>query len=68
MSCGCRLRRLRKLRSLPSAAFLLAAAANLGAQDAAAAPTADAASPASAVLIDLQQAVRHVAESVMRRW
>ena len=63
MSCGCRLRRLSKLRSLPGAALLLAAAANLGAQDAAA-PTADAASPASAVLIDLQQAVRHVAESV----
>ena len=64
MSCGCRLRRLSTLRSLPGAALLLAAAANLGAQDAAAAPTADAASPASAVLIDLQQAVRHVAESV----
>ncbi len=64
MSCGCRLRRLSTLRSLPGAALLLAAVANLGAQDAAAAPTADAASPAPAVLIDLQQAVRHVAESV----
>lgn len=64
MSCRCRLRRLSKLRSLPGAALLLAAAANLGAQDAAAAPAADAASPTSAVLIDLQQAVRHVAESV----
>ncbi len=50
--------------SLPGAALLLAAAANLGAQDAAAAPNADAPSVTSAVLIDLQQAVRNVAESV----
>ena len=64
MSYGYRLRRPSKLRNLPGAALLLAAAASLGAQDAAAAPTADASSPTSAVLIDLQQAVRHVAESV----
>ena len=64
MSCGNRLRGPSKLRSLPGAALLLAAAASLGARDAAAAPTADASSPTSAVLIDLQQAVRHVAESV----
>ena len=65
MSCGYRLRGLRKLRSLPGAALLppafvlLTAAASLGAQDA-----ADASSPTPAVLLDLQQAVRHMAETV----
>lgn len=63
MSGGYRLRRLRSRLSLPGAALLLVAA-NPGVPDAAAAPAADAPSATSTVLIDLQQAVRNVAETV----
>ena len=64
MISGCRVGRLRNRISLPGAVLLLAAAATPGVPDAAAAPTAGASRPTSAVLIDLQQAVRNVAESV----